>query len=54
MYGTLERAGLLDSIGKDAVFGHERGLLTATRKAIAYAHTLAAEERAGAASREIG
>ncbi len=41
MYGTFERAGLLDEIGKDAIFVAERELLASTRRAIKYAHELA-------------
>lgn len=42
MYGTFERAGLLDRIGQDAVFPAEREVLAATRAAIRYAHELVA------------
>jgi len=40
MYGTFERAGLLDTIGKDAIFRDEREILGSTRAAIRYAHEL--------------
>jgi len=40
MYGTFERAGLLDKIGKDALFVAERELLASTKQAVAYAHHL--------------
>lgn len=43
MLGTLERAGLIDAIGRDAVFPAEREVLAATRSAIRYAHELAAK-----------
>jgi hypothetical protein len=43
MYGTFERAGLLDEIGRDAVFPAEREVLAATRAAIRYAHELVAK-----------
>jgi len=40
MYGTFERAGLLEQLGRDAVFPAEREVLAATRAAIRYAHEL--------------
>jgi anti-anti-sigma regulatory factor len=43
MYGTFQRAGLLDQIGQDAVFPAEREVLAATRHAIRYAHELVAK-----------
>jgi SulP family sulfate permease len=43
MLGTLERAGLVDAIGQDAIFPAEREVLAATRSAIRYAHELAAK-----------
>jgi SulP family sulfate permease len=43
MLGTLERAGLIESIGKDAIFPAEREVLAATRSAIRYAHQLVAK-----------
>ncbi len=42
MYGTFERAGLLATIGEDAVFQAEPEVLASTRRAIAYAEELAA------------
>ena len=45
MYGTFERSGLLPKIGEDAIFRADRELLGSTRRAIAYAHALAAAER---------
>ena len=41
MYGTLERAGHLDQIGRDVVFVAEREMLASTRNAIRHAETLA-------------
>ncbi|MFI5306230.1 MAG: SulP family inorganic anion transporter [Polyangiales bacterium] len=40
MYGTFARAGLLQTIGEDAIFPAERALLASTHTAIHYAHTL--------------
>lgn len=48
MFGTLKRAGVLDALGKDAVFVHEPTLLGSTHQAIQYAKQEA--ERAGVAS----
>lgn len=42
MYGVFERAGLLEKVGKENIFVAERELLASTRRAIAYAETLAA------------
>ena len=41
MLGTLERAGVIDELGRDAVFDHEPTLLGSTRKAIDFAQQLA-------------
>lgn len=41
MMGTLERAGVLDELGKDCVFAHEPTLLGSTHRAIDYAQKLA-------------
>ena len=41
LLGTLERAGVLDRIGRDGVFEQDPELLGATRRAIARAHALA-------------
>jgi len=50
MYGTLERAGLVREMGADAIFRHERLLLSDTLKAFAHAHTLVnGGEKKGAA-----
>jgi SulP family sulfate permease len=43
MYGTFERAGLLSSIGPDAIFRAEREVLAATRRALEYAKELAGQ-----------
>ncbi len=40
MYGTFERAGLLDVLGQDALYPAQRELLASTHAALAYAHTL--------------
>jgi SulP family sulfate permease len=45
MHGTLERSGLLPTIGEDAIFPADRELLGSTRRAISYAHELARAER---------
>jgi SulP family sulfate permease len=45
MHGTLERSGLLPTIGEDAIFPADRELLGSTRRAINYAHELARAER---------
>lgn len=45
LLGTLRRAGVIRQIGADAVFPHEPEVLAATRRAIAYAHSLAAGSR---------
>jgi sulfate permease, SulP family len=45
MHGTLARAGLLATIGEDAIFPADRELLGSTRRALAYAHQLARAER---------
>jgi SulP family sulfate permease len=45
MRGTLERAGFLASIGEDALFLADRELLGSTRRAVSYAHSLAAVDR---------
>jgi SulP family sulfate permease len=42
MYGTFERAKLLSKIGEDAIFRAEHEVLASTRRALAYAHELAA------------
>jgi SulP family sulfate permease len=41
MQGTLERAGLLDKIGRDALFPAEREVLASTRHAVQHARALA-------------
>jgi len=41
MYGTLDRAGLIPKIGEDALFPAESELLASTKKALAFAHSLA-------------
>jgi anti-anti-sigma regulatory factor len=41
MYGTFERAGLVPTIGEDALFKAEREILASTKNAMAYAHQLA-------------
>lgn len=41
MYGTLERARMLHTIGLDSIFPAEHELLASTRKAVRYAHQLA-------------
>jgi SulP family sulfate permease len=41
MYGTFQRAGLLERIGEDAIFRAERGVLDSTRKAVRFAHSIA-------------
>lgn len=46
MYGTLERAGLVREMGAEAIFRHEPLLLSATTKALAYAHVLVGEDEA--------
>lgn len=46
MFGTFQRAKLLDQIGQDAVFPAEREVLAATRSAIRYAHELVAKGEA--------
>jgi MFS superfamily sulfate permease-like transporter len=46
MYGTLERAGLVRDMGAEAIFRHEPLLLSATTKALAYAHALVGEDEA--------
>jgi SulP family sulfate permease len=48
MYGTFERAGLIPEIGQDALFVAEREILGSTRRAVRYAHELAAASTAGA------
>lgn len=48
MYGTFERAGWIDAIGRDAIFPAEDALLAATRRAIRYAHQLSAAQPATA------
>ncbi len=42
MLRTFERAGLIEDLGEDALFRDEPELLASTRKAVAYAHALAA------------
>jgi SulP family sulfate permease len=46
MYGTFERAGLLPKFGENAIFRAEPELLSSTRKALAYAHSLSARRPA--------
>jgi SulP family sulfate permease len=41
MYGTLERAGVLERIGRENVFAHEDAVLASTRRALAWAQGLA-------------
>ncbi len=43
MLGTLERSRVIDTIGRDAIFPHEREMLASTRRATEFAHSLAAE-----------
>jgi hypothetical protein len=43
MLGTLERSRVIDTIGRDAVFPHEREMLASTRRAHEFAHGLAAQ-----------
>lgn len=50
LYGTLERAGAIASLGPDAVFRHEDELLGSTRLALAFAEQLAARARADGSS----
>jgi SulP family sulfate permease len=45
MYGTFERAGLLERMGQDAIFRAERGVLDSTRKAVRFAHSIAENEK---------
>ncbi|MEP7123002.1 MAG: SulP family inorganic anion transporter [Byssovorax sp.] len=45
MYGTLERAGIVDAIGAESVFRIAREPMRATRDALARARTLAAQKR---------
>jgi SulP family sulfate permease len=52
MYGTLERAGIVDELGRDTVFRHEPTLLSASYKAIRYAETLLAESTVAQPNRE--
>jgi SulP family sulfate permease len=40
MYGTLQRAGVIDQLGPESVFEHEPTLLGSTRRAIAFAQSL--------------
>jgi SulP family sulfate permease len=46
MLGTLERSRVIDIIGRDAIFPHEREMLASTRRATEFASGLAARERA--------
>lgn len=50
MYGTFERAGLLDHLGKDCVFPAESEVLASTRHALAYAKRLMHETEMSARS----
>jgi hypothetical protein len=43
MLGTLERSRVIDAIGRDAVFPHEREMLASTRRATEFANRLAAQ-----------
>ena len=43
MYGTLERAGIVEQLGRDTVFRHEPTLLSASYKAIRYAEARSQE-----------
>jgi SulP family sulfate permease len=43
MHGTLERAGLIERIGADALFPAQPELLASTHHALAYAHRLVVE-----------
>jgi SulP family sulfate permease len=43
MLGTLERSRAIEIIGRDAIFPHEGEMLSATRRANAFAHELAAQ-----------
>jgi hypothetical protein len=52
MYGTLERAGIVDQLGRDTVFRHEPTLLSASYKAIRYAEALLAESAIAPHNRE--
>lgn len=42
MFGTLERSRVIDTIGRDAIFQHEREMLASTRRATEFANNLAA------------
>jgi SulP family sulfate permease len=52
MYGTLERAGLIEAIGEDALLRAEGEVLASTRRAIRLAHELAAESDRARRARE--
>ena len=52
MYGTLERAGIVDQLGADTVFRHEPTLLSSSYKAIRYAEALLAESANAQPTRE--
>jgi SulP family sulfate permease len=43
LYGTFERSGVIEELGQDAVFRHDDEILASTRRAIAYAESLAAK-----------
>jgi SulP family sulfate permease len=42
MLGTLDRSRVVDTIGRDAIFPHEREMLASTRRATEFANALAA------------
>jgi SulP family sulfate permease len=49
MLGTLERSRVIDTIGRDAIFPHEREMLASTRRATEFATDLAAQAPPAAA-----
>jgi SulP family sulfate permease len=54
LFGTLERAGVLRTIGSDAVFASEPELNASTRHALAYAHEISGTPRPGVRRGESG
>ncbi|HTF33076.1 MAG TPA: SulP family inorganic anion transporter [Myxococcota bacterium] len=43
LYGTFARSGVIEELGAEAVFRHENAILASTRRAIAFAESLAAQ-----------
>ena len=43
VYGTFARSGVIEDLGAEAIFRHEDEILASTRRAIAFAKSLAAQ-----------